>query len=258
MLERICFVLVRTQSPGNIGSVARSMMNMGLDDLVLVAPECDVSAHEARWRAMRGAAVLDAARTVPTIADALRGCTLTFATSAKGGFYRRQVAMTPADAAAHCATLPADSRIAIVFGPEDQGLTQEEILEFDRLIEIPAHPRYNVLNMSMAATVIAYEYYLASLRASGQPLLPPHDPLATDDRTRVMYEKLYASLEQIGFFDYQQNADHLKFALRRLFGRAQLSVNECDILIGMAQQIRSFAQRGRRGDQSNSDAASNL
>ncbi|MFN0137610.1 MAG: RNA methyltransferase [Phycisphaerae bacterium] len=243
MLDRIRFVLVRSQVPGNVGAICRAMMNMGLSDLFIVSPECDPLADEARWRAMRALPILEAARVVPTVAEALDGCVLSFATSAKGGFYRRQIAAPPCESARVALEATAGGQVAFVFGPEDHGLTQGELLDFDRLVEIPANPQYGALNIAAAAMVIAYELYTTSLEMAGSPLLPPQDPPADDQRKRVMFEKLFAALDRIGFFDYQQTPEHLQFAIRRVLGRAAMSVNEVDIFIGIAQQIQSFARR---------------
>lgn len=249
MLDRIRIVLVRPIRSGNVGAVARAMRNMGLRDLTIVAPDCDVRDEHAQGFAARGKDVLDAARIVDSIPAALDGCVRTLAASAKGGLYRRQVAVTPAQAAESIRRLATPGVVAIAFGPEDRGLVQREILLFDQVLEIPADPGYPVLNLAAAATVVCYELRQAWLGDQPGPVLPPviDDPPATDERKRVMYDKLFAALERIGFFAGQQNPDHLKFALRRILGRRELSINEVDILIGMAQQMQGFADRaGRR------------
>lgn len=247
MLDRIRIVLVRPQSPGNVGGVCRAMANMGLSDLRIVAPECDLAAPEARWRAARAETTLDSATVVASIGEALGGCVVSYATSAKGGFHRRQIAVTPRVAAA--GALDAAGPVAMVFGPEDRGLVQEELLHFDRLIEIPANPAYGALNLAAAVQVVAYELYLESLVRAGLPPLPPMEDAAPDERKRVMFEKLFAALDRIGFFAYQQDPNHLRYAIRRVLGRCVMSANEVDVFIGVAQQIQSFANRSeRRGD----------
>lgn len=248
MLERIRIILVRPIRSGNVGAIARAMMNMGLSDLVLVAHDCDWRDEQAQGFAARAKSLLESLRVVDSIPAALEGCVSSFAASAKGGFYRRQAAVTPAQAAEMAIDRTADGTISLAFGPEDRGLLQRETLLFDRILEIPGNPEYPVLNLAAAATIVCYEVRQSWLRRQDAPLLPPKvdDPPATDERKRVMYDKLFASLERIGFFDGQQNPDHLKFALRRIFGRGELSVNETDILIGMSQQIRSYADRASR------------
>src|SRR4030095_12136194 len=110
---------------------------MGLRDLVLVAPECDIGDTQAQGFAARAKEVLDAARVVESVSAALEGCIGSFAASAKGGFYRREAAATPSQAAEYAIQTASQGTVAIAFGPEDRGLLQREILEFDRILEIP-------------------------------------------------------------------------------------------------------------------------
>jgi TrmH family RNA methyltransferase len=244
MLERVRIVLVRPIRPGNVGAVCRAMVNMGLSDLVLVAPECDRADPQAQGFAARAKPLLERARSADSIAAALDGCVKTLATSAKGGMYRRQAGVTAAAGAELALDAAANGRVAIAFGPEDHGLVMRELLEFDRVIEIPTDPEYPVLNLAAAVTVVCYELRQAWLRRAGS--VPPvlnDEPPAYDERKRTLYARLFEALEEVGFFGGQQNPDHLKFALRRIFGRVDLSVNEVDILIGMTQQIRWYVER---------------
>ncbi|MFQ5807322.1 MAG: RNA methyltransferase [Phycisphaerae bacterium] len=250
MLDRIRIVLVRPMRPGNVGAVCRAMVNMGLSDLVLVSPACDLADEQAQGFAARAKPLLQRARIVDSTPAALAGCIATFAASAKGGMYRRQAAMTAAAAADLAVEAAAAGPVAFAFGPEDRGLVMRELLHFDRVVEIPADPEYPVLNLAAAVTVLCYEVRQAWLRAGGRPPWSPREePVAADERKRMLYAKLFDALDEIGFFDGQQNPEHLKYALRRVFGRANLTANEVDILIGMAQQIRWYADRHpRAGD----------
>jgi TrmH family RNA methyltransferase len=226
------------------------MVNMGLSDLVIVSPACDLNDEPAQGFAARAKPLLERARIVDSLPAALDGCVRTFATSAKGGMYRRQAAVTAAAGAELALAAATTGRVACAFGPEDRGLVMRELLDFDRVIEIPADPAYPVLNLAAAVTVVCYELRQAGLRAEGRlPASLSQEELATDDRKRVLYARLFEVLEQIGFFGGQQNPDHLKYALRRIFGRVDLTVNEVDILIGMTQQIRWYADHHRRADE---------
>ena len=237
MLDRIRFVLVRPQTAGNIGSACRAMMNMGVTDLVLVSPECDRFDPQAIAYSARARPMLKAARVVETLPQALADCVLTFATSGKGGFHRRRVVVDAAEGARLAIEATANGPMVIAFGPEDRGLLQEEILQFDRVIEIAANPVYPAMNLAAAVMIMAYEVRQASLTAAGIAPVGSPDPLAVDEHKRAFYEKLFVMLDGIGFFRNQQNPDHLKYALRRIFGRANLTTNETDVLIGMVQQI---------------------
>jgi tRNA/rRNA methyltransferase len=247
MLERIRIVLVRPIRPGNVGAVCRVMTNMGLRELVLVAPACDRLDEQAVGFAARARPLLEAARVVPDIATALEGCVLTLASSGKGGLYRRHAAIAPAQAAAAALDAAAAGPVALVFGPEDRGLLLEELLHFDRVVEIPADAAYPVLNLAAAAAVMCYELRRTWLERREEPSRAR--PWAREEQKRVLFEKLFAALETIGFFRNQQYEAHLPLALRHLLGRMDLSVNEADILIGMARQIQWYAERyGPRGD----------
>jgi TrmH family RNA methyltransferase len=241
VLSRVRIVLVSPSGPANVGAASRAMANMGLADLVLVAPRCDVQDEAAIAYAAHGRSVLDAARVVPDIPAALAGCVRSYATSSKLGLYRRQAAITPADAAAEALRLAASGPVAFAFGREDHGLPDRELLHFDRIVSIPAAETYPVLNLAAAVAIVCYELHRARLALAGQPPLPMALDFgaAPDEKKRVMFERLFDALDVVGFF-FGQNPDHLKYALRHLLGRVDLSVNEVDILIGMARQIRWY------------------
>ncbi len=242
MIERARIVLVRPSGPTNVGSVARALANMGLRELVLVAPRCDPLDAESLAYASHGETVLRSARVVETIPEALAGCVRSYATTSKRGMYRRQAAMTARQAARQAVTDLASGPVAIVFGPERHGLTQKEQLLFDVVVTIPADEGYPVLNLAAAAAIVSYELRMAWLERAGPVRVDSAEPRATDERKQILLAKLFDALERIGFFGGQQNPDHLKYAIRRVIGRTELTVNEADILIGMAQQIRWFAE----------------
>jgi tRNA/rRNA methyltransferase len=241
MLSRVRIVLVSPSGPANVGAAGRAMANMGLADLVLVAPRCDVQDEAAIAYAAHGRPVLDAARVVPDVPTALAGCVRSYATSSKLGLYRRQAAITPAEAAVEALRLAASGPVAFAFGREDYGLPNRELLHFDRIVAIPAAESYPVMNLAAAVAVICYELRRAWLALEGKSPLPMAiDPgAATDEKKQVMFERLFDALDAVGFF-FGQDPDHLKYALRHALGRIALSINEVDILIGMARQIRWY------------------
>ncbi|MGD8453236.1 MAG: RNA methyltransferase [Phycisphaerae bacterium] len=243
MLERIRVVLVSPSGPANIGAVARMMANLGLTDLVIVSPRCDVRDEQAVAYASHGDEVLAAARVVEDIPAALVGCVSTYATSSKLGMYRRQVAITPAVAGEEVVTAAQAGPVALVFGREDFGLRTRELLHFDRIITIPADESYPVFNLAAAATIVCYEVRKAWLAAEEKPALPRalHSGWATQERKERLFEKLFEALAEVGFL-LEPNPDHLKYALRHLLGRVSMSVNEADILIGMARQIQWYVR----------------
>ncbi|RMF83552.1 MAG: RNA methyltransferase [Planctomycetota bacterium] len=245
MLANTRIVLVRPIRPGNVGAACRAMANMGLRDLVIVSPACALDADDALGFAARGKHILQSARVVDSIADALDDCVLTFAATGKGGLYRKQASLDPHAAAQLARDRTAAGRVAIAFGPEDRGLLRSEVLDFDHVIEIPADPQYPVLNLAAAVMVVCYEWrrvaMAAGTAAAGRER--PDEPLADDRLKRVLFERLFTGLDRIGFFSRQQTSDHLRFAIRRALGRAALTVIEADVLIGMASQIHWYVDR---------------
>jgi len=247
MLEQVRVVLVSPSGPANIGASARVMANMGLSRLIIVAPRCDVRDPQVEACAAGGAHIAACAEVVPDLPAALSGCVRTYATSSKLGLYRRQAAITPENAAAEAIELAASGPVAFAFGRENYGLKTEELLQFDRVVTIPADEKYPVLNLAMAVAIVCYELRRAWRQRAGQPPLPMaiRGSLAPQERKERLFEHLFAALHQIGFF-FGQNPDHLKYALRHLLGRVDLTVNEADILIGMARQIQWYVRHHPR------------
>ncbi len=253
MLSRVRIVLVRPIRSGNVGAVARVMENMELRELVLVAPECDPTDAQGMGFAARAKSLLHGARTCATIPEALADCVLAIATSAKGGMYRKQAGVAPEEAADLAIAGAARGPVAVVFGPEDRGLLQHELVHFDRVLEIPSNPAYAALNLASAAAIVCYELRRAALRAA-TPQAADAEPRASGDRKEILFEKLFDALDRIGFFRTQQSPEPLRLALRRILGRAELRENEADILIGMAQQIRWYHEHHPPVDETRSES----
>lgn len=268
MLDRVRIVLVSPSGPANIGAACRAMANMGLSQLVVVAPRCDLNDEQAIAYSTHGRRVLDAAKVVDSIGAALQGSAATFATTARDGMYRRQANVPPEQAAEKALRLAASGHdAAFLFGPENRGLTNVELLEVDHVVSIPADPIYPVLNLAAAVMVVCYEARRAWLAAGGDPAsgggaeqpaaVDGSTEYAPDERKAAMFRHLFEALDRIGFF-FTPNPDHLKYALRHMLGRLDLSINECDILTGMARQILWHAQHGaerQRGESTTPNSA---
>lgn len=250
----IRIVLVETSHPGNIGAVARALKNMALDDLVLVKPK-SFPDPEATARASGADDVLARARVVATLPEALEGCGLVFATTARerDTYYRvvdaraaaeRIVAeATPAPGAA-ADSIPA---VAVIFGTERTGLTNEQLMSANALLRIPANPAYESLNLAMAVQLIAYEIFVAR-EAQGVERGPGvtmarEVPLASPADMERLYVHLQEVMDQVDFRDRTQNGTNLMLRIRRLFNRAELDGNEVNILRG----ILTAVQNKRRG-----------
>lgn len=240
-LSHVRVVLVRPHYAGNLGSVARVMANFGLADLVLVAPYCSPADPEARRLATHGLPVLDAARTVPDIGDALADCTLTLATSGlTAGIAKRGMVGTPADLLPKAVeAAAAGGRVGLVFGPEPHGLSNDEIGRCHGLIHIPVDPECPSLNLAQAVTICCYELrkaWSAAVNAGRGVALPAQSPPAPHAEQERAFEHLREALTAVGFL-FGTRADALMHAVRQLVGRAGPSSQEVRLLHGLARQL---------------------
>jgi tRNA/rRNA methyltransferase len=241
-LDNIAIVLVKPKAAGNVGSAARALKNMGLRDLRIVAPRAwDLNA--AKVMAVHADDVLDRAGFFPTLGEALKDRTLTVGTTCRSGPYRSEVRALR-EAAPHLVSSASTNRLAIVFGPEDYGLDNEEIGQCQRLITIPAAPDYPSLNLAQAVMVVAYELKLADNTAAAITPEAPALELAASDRVEQMFLRMADALEAIGFVS-PESADHIMLTMRAMLGRGGLRPRELDLLNGLVHQIGWFARGGR-------------
>jgi tRNA/rRNA methyltransferase len=236
-LDRFCFVLVRPKSAGNIGAAARALKNMGFRDLRIVAPQSE-DRRQASVMAVHAEDLLAEARIFPDLVSAISDCTITVGTTARMGKYRSELKPLRESAAA-LAGADGSNRIAIVFGPEDFGLTNEDLKMCQRLITIPAAPKYPSLNLAQAVMVTAYELRLAA----GFSESAAREPFAPAAEVEAMLARIASALVAIGFLP-ENSPDHIMVTLRALFGRTGLYPRELDILNGIASQIRWAADGG--------------
>jgi tRNA/rRNA methyltransferase len=229
-------VLVRTKVAANIGAAARVLRNMGLSDLVLVAPEADPADPRAELLATAHAAgVLRSARVVSTFEEAVGDCLVVAASSANvGGLFRRQSVGTPEEVMPHLLRVLPSGPAALVFGPEPSGLTNEEVARCHYLIHVPTDPTYPALNLAQAVAICVYALRSAFLRQTGE-FAPPPAPAAFAEQER-MFEHLRAALTELHFL-YGDKADALMHALQHLIGRAGPTGLEVKMLHGLARQI---------------------
>jgi tRNA/rRNA methyltransferase len=238
-LHRCRVVLVRPKFAANLGATARVMRNFGLSDLVLVAPEADVNDRNARQLSTHGESILDQARIVPDLISAVTDCLLVAATSARIGKLIRGHFGLPEEVLPRLAAATAQGPVALVFGPESSGLTDEEIARCHYLINVPTDPGYPALNLAQAVAICLYELRRASLRSEATPateMMPA--PFAEQER---MFQELRLALEEIHYL-YGAKAEALMHGLRHLIGRAQPTDMEIGLLHGLARQIRWYVE----------------
>lgn len=240
-MTRLRVVLVRPHYPGNLGAVARVMHNFGVSDLTLVDPVVSPDDPEAlRW-ATRGAFILHQARTVSSLADALRDCQLTAATSANvEGVVRHTGCRLLRDLAPKLAADANHRSVAVIFGPEPHGLTTAEIDLCDYLMTIPTNPEYPSLNLAQAVAITLYEISRREPSSFGS------EEIATHEEVERALQHLRQGLEAIHFI-YGPKGEMLMHAVRHLIRRSQPSVRETKLLHGLARQLLWKARQVAEG-----------
>jgi tRNA/rRNA methyltransferase len=230
-LSNIEVILVRPLYGGNIGSVCRAMKNMGLSRLCLVDPQGSVDFGEAVKMAVSAVDLLDARRQTATLAEAVADCAQVAGTTARTGLYRAH-AYTAREWAPVFLDSARANPVALVFGPEDNGLSNDELALCTQVIRIPSSPQYSSLNLSQAVLICCYELFVAtgSFQPTGEH--HPEAPSAMRERMCMMWDEM---LRDIGFYD-DAKSGHMMMAMRRIFSRGKLSVADVNILMGIARQ----------------------
>lgn len=241
-LANLDIVLFRPKYPENIGSVARAMLNMGAKNLVLVEPQGFDLEKAAPLATFHARHILDAARSVPDLREALTGTALVLGTTARTGGWRKGLLKPAAAAEVVLPRLAEGGRVALVFGPEDRGLTNAETSLCDHLVMIPAHPDCTSLNLSQAVLILLYECFQRSLAQPFEPKGPPGARDASFEERETLFASLQAALSDIGFLK-DQNQDYWMLPVRRFFGRFRLRRNEFNLLMGVCRQVRWVASR---------------
>lgn len=261
VLHTIKIVLVEPTHPGNIGAVARAMMTMGAYQLVLVKPK-KFPHYEATKRAAGAQAVLEQAQVVDTLDEALQGCRCVVGTSVRDREIKWPT-LTPREAAEYvCGRLSGDGSnevglaagepdggAAILFGRESSGLTNQELERCEAQIRIPANPEYSSLNLASAVQIIAYEMNLAmsanvdsethtkTMTTAQKRQLP-----ATIEQKQGHLDHLNETLEQLEFIKTKPPTALMR-KLTRLYNKADLSIEEIQILRGILTAIQSQLTR---------------
>lgn len=259
-LQNIRIVMVNTTLPANIGAAARAMKTMGLSRLILVAPK-SFPHPDATALAAGAADILAQADVVATLEDAIADCQLVFGTSARSRTIPWPI-LDARPACQHALTEAQQNRqIAIVFGREDRGLTNEELALANYHLTIPVNQEYGVLNVAAAIQVICYELRMSLLYqqpkgedmqtvaiTAGEQMPVVNDiemrwdePLATQAQMQQFYPHLENMLADINFID-PDNPRLLPTRLRRLFGRIRLDRTEYNLLRGVFGRVQALSR----------------
>jgi tRNA/rRNA methyltransferase/tRNA (cytidine32/uridine32-2'-O)-methyltransferase len=237
MLENIHIVLVETSHAGNIGATARAMKNMGLSRLILVNPVEYLNAHTIA-RASGASEILTQAKRVNSLAQALEGMGLVYGASArlrKARWPQAHAKEFAQDFLAHASVQP----VALVFGREDSGLTNEELDQCHKLVHIPSNPAFSSLNLSQAVQVLSYEIFQASHSLTSLERQAASEvELASHDELEGFYAHFYETLKDVGFLVHNSGHDKLMRRVRRLYQKAQLERDELHLLRGILRHMQ--------------------
>jgi tRNA/rRNA methyltransferase len=250
MLENIRVVLVGSQEPMNVGSVARAMQNFGLSDLRLVAPEPrverDLGLGPNSWAyrlAVHAEEILERALVVRTPLEALGGVQFVVGTTVR----KREIYTGPVVTAREMAPLALHQaqkgKVAILFGRETAGLTTDELDLSQLIVRIPTAPKQPSLNLAQAVMVLCYELFVAAQ----EPALPPQGghSLASREALEALFADLGDWVLETGFSDLNRQPYAVR-RFRRLLHKANLTPGEVQFLRGFLHQSRWYARQGRR------------
>jgi len=249
MLDQIRIVLISTTHSGNIGATARAMKNMGIADLALVDPVAELDS-EAVVRASGAVEILDNAKIVGTLEEAVADCSMVIGTSARSRHIPWPLC-NPRECASKAKQAAGQgNKIALVFGRESSGLTNEELQRCNLHVHIPTDENFSSLNVASAVQVLCYEMRMAALADTPdeedlQWGVPWDYELATHEELERFYEHLEGTLVDIGFLD-PNTPKQLMTRLRRLYGRVAMDKVEVNMMRGMLKATQ------RQANQSNS------
>ncbi|MBW2063825.1 MAG: RNA methyltransferase [Deltaproteobacteria bacterium] len=247
-LANISIVLIEAQIPENIGSVARAMNNMGIRHLVLVKPKnCELS-KVLKTATGSSIDIIEEMEVYNDLLEALGPFNYVVGTTARLGS-QRPALTTPRRLAGDLIPISQENKVAILFGPEDRGLSNEQLRYCHTIATIPT-AEFASLNLAQAVMVFCYEIFLAT----SPPTQEPSPSLANKFELEGMYEHLKEVLLKIGFID-PQNPEHWMLNIRRFLSRVPLRARDVRIIRGICRQIDWYTERIKKnlanGDKQN-------
>ncbi len=250
MLSNIRVVLVRTFHSGNIGSTARAMKTMGLTDLCLVSPK-DFQTNEGKQEALKMAMsaddVIDNTNVVDSLYDAVKDCTVVIASTARSRGYGLPE-LSPEECATKLNQGANDGKVALVFGPERMGLSNEDLQLAKYRVTIPTNPDYSSLNLASAVQTLSYEIFKQTAHVKEQgderPLLSTAVP--TTESLEQLYAHMESTFSDTGFIIKNYPGEIME-KLRAVFARAELDESEVSILRGVLSSVdRSITEQAEK------------
>ena len=223
-----------TTHPGNIGATARAMKNMGILTLALVAPK-EFPSDVATYRSKAAKDVLETAHVFDDLESAVADCELVIGTSARGRTVPWPI-LSPKEAAEEVSNASQNNKVAIIFGREDRGLTNEELGLCNLHVHIPSDPEYSSLNLSQAVQILTYEIRLCLLEQ--QKNQDNWDvELANNEQTERLIAHMNELMQDVEFYDID-NPRKLLLRVRRFFKRSRIDVMEANIFRGLFSTIQ--------------------
>lgn len=235
LLNSVKVVLVGTTHPGNIGATARAMKNMGILDLALVEPK-EFPSDVATFRSKAAKDILEKASVHTSLEEAISECELVVGTSARGRTVPWPV-LNPREAAEEMHKSSLNGKVAIVFGREDRGLTNEELGLCNFHVHIPSDPEYSSLNLSQAVQILAYEIRLSYLQDRHVNKEYWDVELANNEQTERLINHMDELMQEVDFYDVE-NPRKLLVRVRRFFKRSKIDVMEANIFRGLFATIQ--------------------
>ena len=235
LLNSVKVVLVGTTHPGNIGATARAMKNMGILDLALVEPK-EFPSDVATFRSKAAKDILEKASVYTSLEEAISECELVVGTSARGRTVPWPV-LNPREAAEEMHKSSLKGKVAIVFGREDRGLTNEELGLCNFHVHIPSDPEYSSLNLSQAVQILAYEIRLSYLQDRHVNKEYWDVELANNEQTERLINHMDELMQEVDFYDVE-NPRKLLVRVRRFFKRSKIDVMEANIFRGLFATIQ--------------------
>lgn len=239
-LDHVTIVLHRPRFPENIGASARAALNMGISRLVLVEPEnCDLT-RVVRMATHAALDVVENMEVFPDLRTALKPFSYVVGTTARLGGERQEV-KAPREVAARLVSICAKNEVALVFGPEDRGLSNVDLRLCHELVTIPSAD-FSSLNLAQAVMVLCYELFLAGRQERPKPFVPK---LANRHELDAMYEHLKGIFVRINFIN-PENPDFWMRSIRRFFSRAGLQARDVKVIRGICRQMDWYAEQCRQ------------
>lgn len=241
MLDRVKVVLVGTSHSGNIGSAARAMKVMGLSQMVLVDPQCQIDAQAIALAAGASEIALNA-QTFPTLEAAVADCGLVVGTSARSRTLDWPM-LEPRQCGEKLIAEASQHTVAMVFGRERTGLTNDELQLCHYHVCVPANPEYSSLNLAMAVQLLSYEVRMAYLSVEqSQSRVQKEEEYPRHQELELFYEHLEKVITQTEFISAQQPGQVMN-KLRRMFTRARPEAQEINILRGILTSVQKSIAR---------------